>query len=188
MLILILGLVVFFGIHSVRIVAPGLRAAQVRANERRWKGLYSLVSLVGFGLIIWGYILYRPEAPQLYAPPEWGRLIALPALFVSLVLLSTPRAPTGRIRATVVHPMVVGMLVWAAGHLLSNGDAAGTLLFGVTLVYAVADLVSALRRDEPRPRFESARGDIIAIGIGAVVTAALLLGLHGLLFGANPLA
>jgi len=188
MLILILGLVVFFGIHSVRIVAPALREAQVQANVVRWKGLYGVVSLAGFVLIIWGYALYRPEAPQLYTPPEWGRYLALPLLFVSMVLLVATKTPTGRIKATLVHPMVVGMLVWAAAHLISNGDAAGTLLFGVTLVYAVADLMSAFRRDEPRPQFQSQRGDIIAIAIGAVVTAAMLLGLHGLLFGANPLA
>lgn len=108
MTILILGLVVFLGIHSVRMLAGPFRDAQVAANPKRWKGLYTLVSFVGLGLIIWGWILARPMAPQLYDPPTWGRHATLALVWIAFVLMPTANAPTGRIKATVRHPMLLG--------------------------------------------------------------------------------
>src|SRR5690606_18912966 len=95
MLILILGLVIFFAIHSVRMVAGGFREAQVTANERRWKGIYSLISLVGFALIIWGWILFRAEAPDVYLPPDWGRHVNWAFALVAFILFAVSGMPAG---------------------------------------------------------------------------------------------
>ncbi|WP_454758605.1 NnrU family protein [Caulobacter segnis] len=187
MTILILGLVVFLGIHSVRILAGPFRDAQVAANPKRWKGLYTLVSFVGLGLIIWGWILARPMAPQLYDPPTWGRHATLALVWVAFVLLPTANAPTGRIKATVRHPMLLGVIFWSAGHLLVNGDQASVTLFGAFLVWAILDLISALRRGEPAPVVVKPRADVIAVVAGTVLWAVFVVFLHRVLFGVSPL-
>ena len=187
MTILILGLVVFLGVHSVRILAGPFRNAQVAANEKRWKGLYSLASAVGLGLIIWGWILFRPMAPQLYDPPSWGRHAAWLLVWMAFVLMPTANAPTGRIKATVRHPMLLGVIFWSSGHLLANGDQASAMLFGSFLVWAIVDLASALGRKEPAPVVVKPRADIIAVAAGTVLWAVFVFFLHRLLFGVSPL-
>lgn len=188
MLVFILGLVLFFGMHSVRIVVPGLRDAQVAANEGRWKGLYSLVALVGVVLIVWGYAMWRAEAPQFWVPPEWGRHVAYPLVWVGLILFAAAYTPTGRLKASLQHPMLIGTALWGLGHLFANGDAAGALLFGVAVVYAVADIVSNFARGTARPVFKGYRGDLIAIAIGTVLALVLVFWGHQVLFGVSPLA
>jgi uncharacterized membrane protein len=187
MTILILGLVVFLGIHSVRILAGPFRDAQIAANPKRWKGLYTLVSFVGLGLIIWGWILARPIAPQLYDPPTWGRHATLALVWIAFVLLPTANAPTGRIKASVRHPMLLGVIFWSAGHLLANGDQASTTLFGAFLVWAILDLISALRRGEPAPVVVKPRADVIAVVAGTVLWVVFVFFLHRVLFGVSPL-
>src|SRR5690606_33772921 len=98
--ILLLGLVVFFAMHSVRMVAGGYRDAQIAAGERRWKGRYSLVSLAGIALVIAGWILFRGDAPEIYEPPAWGRHIAMGLVLLAFILLPAANMPAGRIRAT----------------------------------------------------------------------------------------
>lgn len=188
MLLLIAGLVIFFGVHSIRVMAPELRNAQIAQSPMRWKGIYSTGSLIGFVLIIWGYASFRPEAPQLYLPPEWGRHVTYPLVAIGIVLLAASQLPTGYIKQVLQHPMLIGTILWAVGHLLANGDAAGVLLFGVALIWAIVTLVASFRRPGLKPVATSWRGDILAIGIGVVVTLALLFGLHLILFGVSPLA
>jgi uncharacterized membrane protein len=188
MLVLIAGLVIFFGIHSIRVVAPDLRASQVALSPMRWKGIYAVASLIGFALIIWGYVLYRAEAPLLYLPPEWGLHVAHLLVAIGIVLLAASQLPTGYIKQTLQHPMLIGTILWAVGHLLANGDAAGVLLFGVALIWAIVTLVASFRRPGLKPVATSWRGDALALGIGVVVTLALLFGLHQILFGVSPLA
>lgn len=187
MLALVAGLVIFFGVHSIRVVAPGWRDAEIARSPMRWKGIYSVGSLIGFALIIWGYASFRPEALQLYLPPEWGRHVTYPLVAIGIVLLAASQLPVGHIKQTLQHPMLIGTILWAIGHLLANGDAAGVLLFGVALVWAMVTLVASFRRPGPKPVATSWRGDVIAIGIGVVVTLALLFGLHQILFGVSPL-
>ncbi|PHY17339.1 NnrU family protein [Caulobacter sp. BP25] len=187
MTILILGLALFLGVHSVRIVAAPFRNAQIAANEKRWKGLYSLIALVGFGLIIWGWILARPLAPQVYDPPAWGRHAAMGLVWIAFILLPTANAPTGRIKATVRHPMLLGVILWSAAHLLANGDLASAALFGAFLAWAVVDLVSAVSRKEPPPVVVKPRADVIAVVAGTALYAVFVLGLHRLLFGVSPM-
>lgn len=187
MTILILGLVIFLAIHSVRIFAGPFRDAQVAAHPGRWKGLYSLVAAVGLGLIIWGWIIYRPAAPQLYDPPTWGRHAALGLVWIAFILLAGSNGPVGRIKATVRHPMLFGVILWSTGHLLANGDQASALLFGAFLAWAVVDLISALGRREPAPVVTRPIADLIMVVAGTALYALFVLLLHRLLFGVSPL-
>ncbi len=187
MLILIAGLAVFFAIHSVRMAAPAVREGQVAVAEGRWKGIYSLVSLVGLALIIWGWIVYRPEAPQVYDPPSWGRHVAMLLVWVAFVLLAAAYMPAGRIRHWLKHPFLTGIILWAAGHLLANGDLASLLLFGSFLVYAVVNRLAVIPRGDPAPAVVRPRSDVIALVAGTVLYAVFVFWLHGLLFGVSPL-
>ena len=187
MWVLVLGLVLFFGTHSLKMAIPGPRAAFIaKKGEGPWKGIVALPSLVGIGLMIWGWMLYRSSAPELYLPPEWGPHAAAVLNFVGLVLLMMSGGPVGHIKAAIRHPMSLGVAAWGIGHLLSNGDLASLLLFGAWTLYAlVAALVSTLRGD-PAPAFQSARGDVVAIVAGLVLYLVFVYFLHGLLFGIAP--
>jgi len=187
MTILIAGLVIFFAVHLARVVAPGWRERQATAHPGAWKGLYALASLIGFALIVWGWIVWRPEAPQLYVPPSWGRHAAMLLVPLGLIAIAAAYQPAGRIRATLQHPFLVGIMLWALAHLLANGDLAGVLVFGSFLAYGLVDIVAALGRPA-RVGFATWRGDAVAVTAGIVLTAALVLGLHQTLFGVSPLA
>jgi len=186
--VLVLGLVVFFAVHSVRMLAGGFRESQVAANERRWKGIYSLVSLAGFALIIWGWILFRGEAPEIYEPPAWGRHLAMALMWVSFILLASANMPVGRIRFYLKHPMLLGVILWGAGHLLVNGDLASLLLFGAFLLYSVVNWVAVIPRGDPAPEVVRPRSDLISVVAGTVLYVLFVLWLHGWLFGVSPIA
>jgi uncharacterized membrane protein len=188
MLVLVLGLVIFFAIHSVRIVAPGFRDAQIATNERRWKGLYSLASIAGFALIVWGWRIYRPEAPEIYEPPSWGRHVAWVLVLAAFVSLAAAFLPAGSIKRRLKHPMLVGVFLWALGHLLANGDLASLLVFGAFLAYTVVDRIAVIPRSDPVPSVVQPRSDLIAAGIGLAAFAVFGFWLHGLLFGVSPFA
>jgi len=187
MTILILGLALFLAVHSVRILAAPFRAAQVAASPGRWKGLYSVISAVGLGLIILGWIQFRPTAPQLYDPPPWGRHATMGLVWIAFVLLAGSNGPVGRIKATVRHPMLLGTILWSVGHLLANGDEASVLLFGAFLVWAIVDLISALGRGEPAPVAAKPVADVIAVVAGTVLYLVFVFFLHRVLFGVSPL-
>lgn len=185
MLWLVIGLVGFLGIHSLSIVSRGGRDRLVeRLGEGPYKGLYSVVSLVSFGLIVWGYAAARPTALILYTPPVFMRhvvwLLMLP-VFVLLVAIYAP----GKIKSTVKHPMLTAVKTWALAHLLANGSLADVLLFGGFLAWAVADRVSLKRRPDakvPEPRGWGV-GDAIAITAGLGLYAGFFLYLHELVVG-----
>lgn len=169
---LILGLLLFLGTHSIRIVADGWRATQVgRLGLIRWKGLYSLASALGLGLIVWGYGLARAEPVALWAPPAWTRHLAALLTLPAFILIAAAYVPGSRIKAALGHPMVAGVKVWAIAHLLSNGNLADVLLFGAFLLWAVVDFRSARRRDRAagvvyRPGSAARDGLVIAAGTG----------------------
>lgn len=185
--VLVVGLVVFFAIHSVRMVAGDFRQAQISADERRWKGTYSVVSLIGFGLIIAGWVLFRGEAAEIYEPPAWGRHIAMALVLVAFILLPAANMPAGRIRYYVKHPMLVGVILWAAGHLLVNGDLASLLTFGAFLVYSAVNLLAVIPRGDPAPEMVRPRSDLMAVVAGTVLYVMFVLWLHGWLFGVSPI-
>jgi uncharacterized membrane protein len=165
MTLLILGLLIFLGVHSVSIIAPAWRDAQVaRRGENAWKGLYSLLSLAGFVLIVIGYGQARLAPVVLYAPPVALRHVALLLMLPVFVLLLAAYLP-GRIRTAAKHPMLLATKLWATAHLLANGNLADVLLFGGFLAWAVADRISMKRRAaRPVPSAPAGRfNDAIAL-------------------------
>ena len=191
MLLLIAGLVLFLGVHSTRIVAePARRRFIAERGENAWKGLYSVVSLVGFVLIIVGYRA-APDA-ILWLPPTWLRHVTLLLTAVAFVLLAAAYVPGNRIKAAVGHPMVLGVKVWAFAHLLANGALASVVLFGAFLAWAVADYVAARRRDRSDGVERVATGGLGAnvgtVAIGLVAWVAFVGWLHVWLIGVSPIA
>jgi uncharacterized membrane protein len=192
MILLALGLVIFLGLHSTRIVAEDGRAKAIaRIGEGPWKGVYSLLSIVGFALIIWGFASARWDAPQVWSPPIGLRHVALLLMLVSMLLLGAYGFKNSHIAVAVHHPMVWAVVVWSATHLLVNGSAADILLFGAFLVWSVSDLLTAYARDRrkgvvyPAPAWSATAG---AVAVGLVLYALLLGGLHLWLFGVSPMA
>lgn len=192
MLVLILGLILFLGAHSVRIAADGWRSAMIaRLGENGWKGLYSLVSLAGFVLIIWGYGLARQDPMVLWTPPTWLTHVALLLNLVAFILLAAYALPGGRMKARLRHPMVLAVKVWAFAHLLANGTLADVFLFGAFLVWAIADFRSSRQRDRAAgtvPIAGPARNDAVAAAVGVIAWGAFVWFLHGWLIGVSPLA
>lgn len=190
MIVLVLGLVIFLGVHSVRIVADDWRAATLaRVGEGTWKGVYSLLSLAGFVLLVWGYGLTRTAPVELWSPPVWTRHAASLLTLVSFVLLAAAYVPGTRIKAAVGHPMVVGTKVWAFSHLLANGRLADVVLFGAFLAWAVV-LYAASRRRDRRLGIRYVAGpasrDAIAVALGIVAWLAFAFWLHAWLIGVQP--
>jgi uncharacterized membrane protein len=191
MAILILGLLIFLGTHSVRIFADGWRTRQLaRLGEGRWKGLYSVASTVGLVLIVWGFGLARSDPTFLWTPPLWMRHVAALLTLPAFILIVAAYVPGNRIKARLGHPMVVGVKVWAFAHLLAASTLAGAILFGAFLAWAVADFASARRRDRRAgtvyPAGTIAR-DALALIVGLLAWAAFAFYLHGWLIGVRPL-
>lgn len=191
MIVLIAGLVVFLGIHAVRIFADGWRTQMIdRHGERTWKGLYSVLSLAGFGLIIWGFALARDSAAPIWDPPVWTRHSAVLLMAVSFFLVSQNGNRQGPISAKVGHPMTVAVIIWSAAHLGANGTVADIVLFGSFLVWSVLVLASARRRDAASgvTRVAAGWGADLRPGIaGLVLWAIFIWKVHEWLFGVAPL-
>lgn len=148
MTVLVLGLFIFLGAHSVRMVADPWRTAQIaRLGPGRWKGLYTLVSIIGLALIVWGYGLASAHPVVVWTPPAWGRHVAALLTIPAFLLIAAAYVPGNRIKAALGHPMLAGVQAWALAHLLANGTLAAVVLFGAFLAWAMADFVSARRRD-----------------------------------------
>jgi uncharacterized membrane protein len=190
MTLLILGLVIFIGVHSTRVFAEGWRTAQVaRMGEKGWKAAYSVASLVGFVLLVWGYGQARLEPVPLWTPSIGLRHLASLLTVLSFILLAAAYVPGNGIKARIGHPMVVGVKVWALSHLLANHTLADLLLFGGFLVWAVLSFRAARGRDRAagtvRPRGSaSATAITVAVGLGAWMTFAMWL--HEPLIGVRP--
>jgi uncharacterized membrane protein len=192
MITLVAGLVVFLSAHSVRVFADDWRAARIDAmGEQRWKLVYSLVSIVGFVLIVYGYGQARHAPVVLYTPPVWTRHLAALLTLPAFVLVAAAYVRGTRIKARVGHPMVLGVKVWAFAHLLANGTLADVILFGSFLAWAVVDYLAARRRDRVAG-VTYASGpvsrDLIAVGAGGLAWALFGFVLHGPLIGVRPFA
>jgi uncharacterized membrane protein len=192
MSVLTLGLLLFLGTHSVRIVADDWRSRQLaRLGAGKWKALYTLVSVIGFVLIIWGYGLARAHPVLLWSPPVWLRHFAILLTVPAFILLAAAYVPGNRIKARVGHPMVAGVKVWAFAHLLANGTLAAVVLFGAFLVWAIAMFASARRRDRRAgtvyPAGTLGRDGVTVIA-GLVAWALFAFLLHQWLIGVRPFA
>ena len=192
MIVLVLGLAIFLGVHSLRVFADDWRAAQIgRIGENAWKGLYSLFSLVGLVLIIWGYGLSRSTPVELWSPPVFTRHLSGLLMLLSFVLLAAAYVPGTRIRQVLGHPMVLGVKTWAFAHLIANGRLGDLVLFGAFLVWAIVLYAASRRRDRKagtvRPRGSASR-DALAVVIGIAAWAAFAFWLHAALIGVRPFA
>lgn len=191
MALLILGLVIFLGIHSLRIFAQDWRSRQLaRLGELRWKALYSVASIVGFVLIVWGFGLARQQPVVLYVPPLGLRHLNALFTLLAFVLVAAAYVPGNHLKAKLGHPMLAGVKCWAFGHLLATGMLHDVLLFGAFLLWAVIDFVSARRRDRAAGvsyPAGTAKGDVIAVVAGVVGWAVFAFWLHGWLIGVKPL-
>lgn len=188
---LVLGLVLFLGVHAVRIVADDWRTRTIaRIGEGPWKGLYSLVSVLGLGLIIWGFAQARMAPVQLWTPPVALRRLAAPLTLLAFILLAAAYVPGNGIKARLHHPMVLGIKVWALAHLLATGNAAHVLLFGSFLVWAVLSFTAARRRDRAAgTRYPPGSGmrTALTVVVGAGAWALFAFWLHGWWIGVRPL-
>jgi uncharacterized membrane protein len=191
MLTLVLGLFVFLGIHSTRIFAEDWRGAAIgKIGPLPWKGLYSVLSLLSFALLVWGFRMARQDTLVLWSSPAWMKHVTAVLMMVSFVLLAAAYVPRNSIKARLHHPMVLGVKVWAFGHLLSNGVAADVLLFGAFLLWAVLCFRSARLRDRAAGTVYApgnAIGTTITITVGLLAWSVFALFLHGPLIGVRPL-
>ena len=191
MLMLIAGLLVFLGVHSFRINGENWRTALIATRgEGPYKGMYSLVSAIGLGLLIWGYGLARQEPVVLWQPIGWTRHLAALLMLISFVMLAAAYVPGNGIKSSLKHPMVLGVKVWALAHLLANNTLADVLLFGSFLVWAVVDFRSSRQRDR-KAGTVYAPGSLprtaITVVIGVLGWAVFSFWAHALLIGVKPL-
>lgn len=190
MTLLVLGLVIFLGVHSVRIVADDWRTAtRARVGPGRWKLVYTLASVVGLGLIVVGYGQARQAPVLLWQPPVAMAHVAALLTLVAFVFFAAAEVPRNSLKAKLKHPMVLATKVWAFAHLLANGTLADVLLFGSFLVWAVLDFRSARQRDRAQgitypPGTTGRTAATVAIGIVAWIVFAFWL--HGWLIGVRP--
>ena len=185
MFVLILGIILFLGSHSFTTMRERRAAIVGRIGEQPYKGLYSVVALFGFVLIVYGFHVYREDGLiQLWTPPDWTRHITILLMWFAFVSLAASGKAPGRIRGWLHHPMVTAVKIWALAHLLANGDLGGMILFGSFLAWAVADRISVKRRGDAGAarvaRFT--RADAVALGGGTVAYVAMLF-LHPYLIG-----
>lgn len=182
--LLILGLILFIGAHCVRILVPQWRLAVIDAKgEGLWKGGYSLVSLAGLALLIWGYALAKDGAEFVYTPVEWGRPLSFFIVPLALWLVLASNFPAGFLKRFTQHPMLWGTLIWATSHVLNNGDLPSVVLFGSFLVWSIIALVSSYRRPNGPAQRAHWWPDVVSLIIALGLTVAFVAFLHEWLFG-----
>jgi len=194
---LIAGLVIFLGIHAMRVWGEGLRGALIqRLGPMGFKGVYSIAALAGFYLLLVGYGQARLEPVQLWTPPHGMAHATVALMWVSMVLLAAAEIPRNAIKARLHHPMVLGVKVWALAHILANGTLHDLLLFGGFLVWAVVSFRAARQRDraawaagevsEAPPTSRAAT--LLTLVAGTAAWAAFILVVHVWLNGVAPIA
>lgn len=190
MTLLILGLVIFLGVHSLRIVSEDLRTRlRARLGEGAYKGLYSVLSILGFVLLVYGYAQARQEPTLLWATPLWTRHLAALLTVPAFVLLVAAYVPGNAIKAKLHHPMVLGVKVWALAHLVANNTLADLLLFGGFLLWAVLSFRAARARDRAgRVVYAPGRAvpTVVAVVVGLAAWAAFAFWAHAAWIGVRP--
>lgn len=193
MALLVVSIVLFLALHSIRIFAPAWRERTIaRMGVNAWRGLYSLLSIASLVLLIYAFGASRADTPILYVPSLPFIHITLTLMLISMILLMASILPAGKIAVWVKHPMVTAVKVWAFAHLLANGELNSVLLFGGFLIWGVLVRISAKRRARAGEKvvrdFVSTQYDIAAVISGVALYAVILLYLHEMLIGVSPLA
>ncbi|WP_455209105.1 NnrU family protein [Kaarinaea lacus] len=190
MLAMIAGLLLFLGTHSVRIFAEDWRNRQIsQRGENTWMGLYSVIALTGFVLIVWGYGQARLAPDIIWQPPLWTKHLAAVLTLPSFILLAAAYVPGTKIKTIVGHPMILSVKLWAIAHLLANGNLADIILFGAFLLWAILDFRTSRHRDKAAgTRYQSIgiSRDIIAVVVGVIAWVAFSAVLHNWLIGVKP--
>ena len=191
MIYLVAGLVLFLGLHLTRVFAEGWRTQRITAwGANGWKGFYSLLSIIGFALICYGYGVARQTPIDLWAPPLWTRHVTALLTLPVFIMLAAAYLPGSHLKAALKHPMTMSVKVWAFAHLISNGRLADVLLFGGFLAWAVLVFIAARKRDRAQGVTYTATGwtkDIIAVVVGLIAYVVFALTLHAKLIGVSPL-
>jgi uncharacterized membrane protein len=184
------GIAIFLGVHLVRVVAPDWRSARMAASEGTYKGAYTLLSLIGFAMIVWFYGEANAVSDVLYEPPVWMKHINTLLMLLAALVFGLYLVPAGRLKARIKHPMLLSVKIWAFGHLLANGTTAALILFAGFLAWAVIVRISIKRRERAGlstpPAPGPAKGDAIGLALGLGLYLAFMLGLHVWLFGVSP--
>jgi len=184
--ILILGLIVFIAPHVFVTRREARAGAIARLGEWPYKGLFSLISIIGVILIGWGFARYRASGYiPVWSPPDWTRHVAVALMWPAIVFFVAAYIP-GNIKRTLKHPMLVGVKLWAFAHLLANGDLGSIILFGGILAWAVFDRISLKRRTDPGAPPIPVGGwgnDVAAVIVGTLVYLALGFLFHPLVIG-----
>ena len=190
MTLLILGLVLFLGVHSLRVFGEdGRNGLRARLGEGGYKGLYTVLSLAGFALILWGYGMAREAPVLLWLPPRWTRHLAALLTIPAFVLLAATYVPGNSIKARLHHPMMLGIKTWALAHLLANGTLAQVLLFGSFLVWAALSFRAARQRDRVGGvAYAPGRlgPTLVTVAVGLVAWAVFAFWAHAALIGVRP--
>jgi uncharacterized membrane protein len=195
---LILGLILFLGAHSVRIWADGWRNQTIEAyGEKAFKGVYALVSILGFYLLVVGYGEARLQTVALWNPPIFTKHISMLLMLLSSILLMATYIPRNHFKMRLGHPMVLSVKVWALSHLLANGNLADLVLFGSFLIWAVLNFRSARARDraqvqnsdanEEAPLKPNLLATLIALFGGMGLWAVITFVLHAKVVGVAPM-
>jgi uncharacterized membrane protein len=190
MLILILGIIVFLGAHTLTTMR-GARAGLVeKVGLGGYKGLFSVVVLIGFILIVWGFARYRADGLiTIWSPPAWTRHLTMLLMWLAFISLACMNPAPGRIRGWLRHPLLVAIKIWALAHLIVNGDLGGIILFGSFLAWAVYDRIAVKRRGDLGAERVAAftRADAIALIVGTIGYVAMIF-LHPYLIGVPVVA
>ena len=191
MTLLVLGLIIFIANHSVRIVADGWRTAYIaRHGLITWRAIYSVLSLAGLALIIYGYGASRVDPVYVWSPPPLMRYVTAVLVYGSFLLIVAGYVPGNHLRARLGHPMFAGIKIWAFAHLLANGRLGDMLLFGAFMVWAVVGFSAARRRDRRDGVTWPAgtvMGNLSVAALGTLAYGLFIAYLHRLLIGVQPL-
>jgi uncharacterized membrane protein len=191
MVLLVLGLVIFLGVHSTRVFAEGWRTSMIqRLGPMPWKGLYSLVSIAGFIVLVIGFRHARQESTVLYVTPDWMKHVTAVLMMLAMILFVAAYVPRNSFKARFHHPQLLSVKTWAVAHLLSVGVLADVVLFGAFLAWAVVSFSAARRRDRASNTVYppgNAVGTTLAIALGLIAWSIFALLLHGPLIGVRPL-
>ena len=191
MLMLVVGLILFLGVHSTRIFADDWRTGMIaRIGPLPWKGLYALISIAGFIVLIWGFRMARQDTMVLWTAPSWMKHVTALLMVFAFILFVSAYIPRNSFKARLHHPMVLGVMLWALSHLLAIGVVSDVVLFGAFLVWAVLSFRAARQRDRANHVVYppgTAAGTAIAVTVGLVAWSVFAMLLHGPLIGVRPL-
>lgn len=189
MLVFLIGLLGFLGLHSIRIVAPGWRDTMIqRFGEKRWKGIYSVVAIVFFVLLVCGYGMARNHPQLVWLPPRGLRHVGYLLLAVAFILLPAAHIPGNAFKAWVGHPMVLAVALWGTAHLMMSGWLHSMILFAAFTVWAVVDYISALQRPQQGQQPVLLGRTLMTVVAGLVAYLVFALWLHRWLIGVAPFA